>query len=133
MMEAVISGLEQHLEDFEVKVKNGDGDSTKLQEERLVHIQKELTEVESQQEKLFDFLERGIYDEDTFVKRNKALSEKREELRTTYNKMKSTLPNSINYEEKVVKLSQAIEALKDDDLDAKVKNDFLTAIVEKIV
>ena len=133
MLEAVIAGLEQHLEDFEVKLKNGDGQSTKLQEERLIHIQKELEEIEAQQEKLYDFLERGIYDEDTFVKRNKALTEKREELRTTYNKMKSTLPNSVNYEDTVVRLSQAIEALKDKELDAKVKNDFLTAIVEKIV
>ena len=133
MIEAVISGLEQHLEDFEVKLKNGGGESTKLQEERLIHIQKELEEIESQQEKLYDFLERGIYDEETFVKRNKALTEKREELRTTYNKMKSTLPNAINYEDTVVRLSQAIEALKDNELDAKVKNDFLSAIVEKIV
>lgn len=133
MMEAVITALEQHLEDFEVKMKNGDGDSTKLQEERLTHIQKELEEIESQQEKLYDFLEREIYDEETFVKRNKTLTEKREELRTAYNKMKSTLPNSINYEDKYVKLSQAIEALKNPDLSAKAKNDFLTAIVEKIV
>ena len=133
MMEAVISGLEQHLEDFEVKMKNGDGDSRKLQEERLVHIQKELDEVESQQEKLYDFLEREVYSEETFVKRNKVLTEKREELRTVYNKLKSTLPDSINYEDKYVQLSQAIEALKDEDLSAKAKNDFLTAIVEKIV
>lgn len=133
MMEAVVAGLEQHLEDFEVRMKNGDGDSMKLQEERLVHLQKELEEIETQQEKLYDFLEREIYDEETFVKRNKALTEKREELRTAYNKMKSTLPDSINYEDKFVKLSQAIEALKDEELSAKVKNDFLTAIVEKIV
>ena len=133
MMEAVIAGLEQHLEDFEVKLKNGEGEVTKLQEERLIHIQKELEEIEAQQEKLFGFLERGIYDEETFVKRNKTLTDKREDLRITYNKMKSTLPNSINYEDKVVRLSQAIEALKDDELDAKVKNDFLTAVVEKIV
>lgn len=132
IIEAVIHGLEQHLEDFEIKLKNGDGDSTKLQEERLDHLLKELNDVESQQEKLFGFLERGIYDEETFVKRNNALSEKREELRSAYNKMKSTLPDSINYEDKIVKLSQAIEALKDDGLSPKAKNDFLTAIVERI-
>ena len=133
MNEAVIEGLKLHLEDFEVKLKNGDGRSEKLQEERLEHIQTELDELETQQEKLFDFLERGIYDEETFVKRNKTLTEKREELRSTYNKLKSTLPSSINYEDKIVKLSQAIDALNDDTLSAKAKNDFLTAIVEKIV
>lgn len=132
-LDAVISGLEQHLEDFEVKLKNGDGESAILKEERLSHIQKELDEIEKQQEKLYDFLERGIYDEDTFVKRNKALMEKREELRSAYNKITATLPMSVNYEDKIVKLSQAIEALKDDALSAKVKNDFLTAIVDKIV
>ena len=133
IMEALISGLEAHLEDFEVKLKNGDGESTKLQEERLIHIQKELEEIEAQQEKLYDFLERGIYNEETFVKRNKTLTDKREELRTTYNKMKSTLPNSINYEDKVVMLSQALEALRDDEIPVKVKNDFLTAVIERIV
>lgn len=129
---AVIHGLEQHLDDFEIKLKNGDGDSRKLQEERLKQIDKELEDIEKQQEKLFGFLERGIYDEETFVKRNKVLTEKREELRSTYNKMKSMLPESINYEDKIIKLSQAIEALKNDNLSPKVKNDFLTAIVERI-
>ena len=132
IIEATIYGLQQHLEDFEIKLKNGDGESTKLQEERIKHIHKELEEIEKQQEKLFGFLERGVYDEETFVKRNKALTDKREELRSAYNKMKSTLPESINYEDKIVKLSQAIEALKDDTLSANVKNNFLTAIVEKI-
>lgn len=130
--EAIIEGLKLHLEDFEVKLKNGDGRSEKLQEERLEHIQTELDELETQQEKLFDFLERGIYDEETFVKRNKTLTEKREELRATYNKLKSTLPSSINYGDKIVKLSQAIDALNDDTLSAKAKNDFLTAIIERI-
>ena len=130
--EAIIEGLKLHLEDFEVKLKNGDGRSEKLQEERLEHIHTELDELETQQEKLFDFLERGIYDEETFVKRNKTLTEKREELRATYNKLKSTLPSSINYGDKIVKLSQAIDALNDDTLSAKAKNDFLTAIVERI-
>lgn len=130
---AVIEGLKLHLEDFEVKMRNGDGKSEKLQEARLENIQKELDELEQSQEKLYGFLERGVYDEATFVKRNNALTEKREELRTTYNKLKATLPSSINYEEKIVKLSQAIDALKDDTLSAKAKNDFLTAIIEKIV
>ena len=131
-LDAVVQCLQLHLEDFEVKLKNGDGHSEKLQLERLENIQKELDEVNAQQEKLFDFLERGIYDEETFVARNKVATDRKKELQLAYNKMQATLPSSINYEEIIIKLSQAIKALKGENCSAKVKNDFLTAIVERI-
>ena len=131
--EAVIVGLEQHLEDFEIKMKNGDGNSVKLQENQLNHIQKELDEINVSMDKLYDFLEREIYDEETFVARRKTLLKRKDELTSSFNKLSATLPKAINYEEKVVKLSEAIEALKNPELSAKAKNDFLTEIVEKIV
>ena len=131
--DAVIVGLKQHLEDFEVKLKNGDGDSIKLQENQLKQIQKELDEIDNALNKLYDFLERGIYDEETFVARRKTSLAKKEELTSAYNRLSATLPKAIDYEEKIVKLSQAIEALKNPELSAKAKNDFLTAIVEKII
>lgn len=131
--ESVIVGLEQHLEDFEIKMKNGDGESLKLQEKQLNQIQKELTEINVALDKLYDFLEREIYDEETFVVRRKNLLSKKEELTSSYNQLSATLPKAIDYEDKIVRLSQAIEALKNPELSAKSKNDFLTAIVEKIV
>ncbi len=131
--EAVIVALEQHLEDFEMKLKNGDDNSEKLQNERLANIQSEIDEINAQMNKLFDFVERGIYDEETFSHRRKTLLTKKEELSSAYNKIASTLPKTINYEEKIVKLSETIEALKDKSISARAKNNFLTSIVEKIV
>lgn len=133
VMGAVIQGLKLHLEDFEIKLESGAGDSEKLQTERLENIQKELEELNVQQEKLYDFLERGIYTEEKFVERNKKLADRREELRTSYNKIKSTLPGAVNYEDKVIKLSSAIDILQKPDVSAKIKNDFLKEIIEKIV
>lgn len=49
-------------------------------EEDLERLKNERTTLESQKGKLFDFLERGIYDEDTFIERNKNLAGRIEEV-----------------------------------------------------
>ena len=133
VVDALVEALKAHLEDFEIKLVNGDGDSEKLQLRRLENIQSELEELEHAEDKLFDFLEREIYSEEEFVKRKKKLTERREELQVSYNKLKSTLPSSIDYEDKIVKLHQAIDALKDPTISAKAKNDFLHEIIERVV
>jgi len=43
------------------------------------------------------------------------------------------LPEPKNYADAIVRLKSAIDALKDDTLDAQTKNNFLKAAVEKIV
>lgn len=133
MMNIVIEALKLHFDDLEVKLENGEGTSDKLKENQLESIQEQLDELEEQQERLYIFLENKTYSEEVFIKRNKALAEKRDSLNTAYNKMVSTVHQSVDYEGAIVRLHQAIDALKNPDLSAKEKNDFLSAIVEKIV
>jgi hypothetical protein len=42
------------------------------------------------------------------------------------------MPEPVDYEEKVVKFRDALEALKDPDVDAVVKNNLLKACIERI-
>jgi hypothetical protein len=42
------------------------------------------------------------------------------------------MPEPVDYEEKVIKFREALEALKDPDADAVVKNNLLKACIERI-
>ena len=43
-----------------------------------------------------------------------------------------TVPVSINYEEKIIQLSNALQTLQAPDITAKIKNDLLKVIINRI-
>ena len=48
------------------------------------------------------------------------------------NELESSIPEKEEYEEKIMFLSDALNALLDEDLDAEVKNEYLKQIIDKI-
>ncbi|MEG2869433.1 MAG: recombinase family protein, partial [Terrisporobacter sp.] len=68
---AVINSLEQWLKDYKIKIEPAeDLDKMDSLNFELKKLEKELKENENQKNKLFDLLERGIYDEETFLERS---------------------------------------------------------------
>lgn len=129
---AFISALKIHLADFEFKLNNDDGGSSALQQSILNTLKKDLDSLDGQQTKLYDFLERGIYSEDVFLKRNAALNDRRSQLIKAIAVQEEAVPEAINYEEKIYKLSQAIDILQNDDVPAADKNQFLKSFIKRI-
>ena len=72
------------------------------------------------------------YSQAVFERRNAQLRAKMEECQAAIYKAKSTMPESVDYSERVVKLKSAIDILKDDKATASDKNKVLKAIVERI-
>lgn len=129
---AIISALKIHLADFEFKLNNDDGGSSALQKSILNTLKKDLDSLDSQQSKLYDFLERGIYSEDVFLKRNAALNERRIQLTKAIDAQEQAVPEAISYEEKIYKLSQAIDVIQNPELPAADKNKFLKSFIKRI-
>lgn len=129
---AVIASLKLCLSDFKFKLNSDDGGSSALQQSILKTLKKELDSLESQQTKLYDFLERGIYNEEVFLKRNTALNSRRSQLIKAIAVQEQAVPEAISYEDKIYKLSQAIEILQNDDVPAADKNKFLKSFVKRI-
>ena len=95
-------------------------------------MKSELNEMEEQEEKQYDLLEKKVYSEELFLKRNKALKAKMEELKTRIFETSKDLPKEIDYAEKIVTLKNAIEALRNENLSAEAKNKLLKTIIERI-
>lgn len=133
VIEAVIFALEaEELPALEVKLHNDEGKSAAIQKKQLEKMNREMDELLAKEERQHDLLESGTYTEDVFLKRNKALHAQMEELRSKIYEAKQNLPKEINYADKIVKLRDAIEGLRDDTMSPEEKNRLLKAIVRRI-
>ena len=116
----------------EVRLHNDEGKSASIQKKLIEKMNAEMAELHVKEERQHDLLESGTYSEEVFIKRNKALHAQMEELRSKIYEAKQNMPKEINYQDKIIKLQDAIAGLRDDTLSAEQKNRLLKAIVQKI-
>lgn len=133
MIEAVAYALEmEHLPDLEVKLHNDEGKAATIQKKQIEKMRAELDELHAKEERQHDLLESGTYSEETFLKRNKALHVEMEALKSKIYEAKQNLPKEIDYQDKIVKLQDAIAGLRNDSISPEEKNRLLKAIVRRI-
>ena len=132
MIDRVIEVLEQCIEDFEIRIQNNNEDSQKHHLNlinRLKAKQEELNKKEiSQWEK---YSEEGM-PKHIFDKLNEKVLAEKEEIQQALCKAYESMPESVDYEEKVYRFKDALAALKDPAIDAAKKNRFLKACIERI-
>lgn len=131
--DAIVYALQhEELPELEAKLENNDGLSANIQKKQLEKLNKELAELHKQEERQFELLEKEIYTEEMFLKRHKELTANIENLKSQIYNLKQSTPKEVNYNDKIVKLKDAIAAIKDDSISAGAKNKLLKSIIEKI-
>lgn len=133
VLEAVIFTLEQvELPNLHAKLKNGDGDAAAIQKRRIAKLVKQLEEYRQQEEKQYELLETGKYTQALFDRRNASLREKMEACEKELHAARASMPENVDYAERIVSLEDAIAALKDPDMAMLEKNQIIRTIVERI-
>lgn len=133
VLDAVIFALEnEQLPELEVKLKNDDGKSYVIQQKQIKKMKEELEDLMKQEQKQYVLLEKGIYTEEIFLKRNKELHAEMEELKTRIFEASKVLPKEVDYEGKIITLKKAIASLRDDTATAEAKNKLLKTIIKRI-
>lgn len=74
--EMLISGIKYRLSQIEEQMKNKDVKGPQTEADPRKPITAELTRLKNQRDKLYDLLERGIYDEAVFLERSAVINEK---------------------------------------------------------
>ncbi len=133
ILEALIQSLESFIENFEFKMTNEyEIERRKKQKALIQTMQNEMNNLEKSRIKLFDFLERGIYNEQDFVSRKTLIEEKIKTLQNQINKERNNITDDVDYEEKIYTFKNIINTLRNDELPAKHKSILLKEIVDKI-
>ena len=67
-----------------------------------------------------------------FKRLNEKLLAEKEEVQKALSKAKGSMPKQVDYKEELLKFKNALDALEDPTVDAKIKNQFLKEIIKKI-
>ena len=136
MVKGVCNILEQCIEDFELRLKNGDNNSLKLHQNLIKNLEKKLKELQakelSQWEAQSDPNPENRMPQEIFKQLNaKLLKEKDDVQQALYNAYES-MPEPINYEEQLIRFKDALSTLKNPKIDPAEKNMHLKSCIDRI-
>lgn len=132
----VCDAIRDCIEDFELRIKDNKDDSFKLHKDLVIRLEKKMKELEKQEIEQWE----AQYDPDESkrlpphifkVLNDKVLREK-DEVNKALSKAKDSVPKQVDYKDELLKFSDALNALEDPEIDAKVKNQYLKNIIDKI-
>ena len=132
VLKAVVHSLKLYIEEFMAKVDNlpdVDENSIVVQLEALNN---ELRKTEKKLSKLFDSWEDEKISDNEFVQRKAVHNERIESIKKQMDELESSIPEKEEYQEKIMFLSDALDSLLDETLDAEIKNNYLKQIVQRI-
>lgn len=136
MNERVCSILTNCIHDFEIRLQNNEGDSVKQHMRLIKNLevrQKELEEKElAQWEAQADPDPAKRMPQHVFQQLNERLLKEKEEVRQALCKAYESMPEPVNYEEKIAQFTEALNALKNPKVDAATKNRLLKACIDRI-
>ena len=136
LLERVVEVLEQCIQDFEVRIQNNDGDSLKLHQNLIKRL--EAKKIELEKKEIAQWEAQTDPDPDkrmpqhVFKMLNDKLLKEKEEVNQALCQAYESMPNPVDYEEKMLRFKDALETLKDPNASAQQKNKLLKACIDRI-
>lgn len=124
--------LAECIEDFEVRIKGNNEDSIKMQASLLKSLEKKMASLEALEISQWEKYSKEAMPKAIFDKLNEKVLREKEEVRQALCHAKESIPDPVNYEEKLRRFRDALEALKDKDVSAQRKNTLLKACIDRI-
>lgn len=136
MIDRVAAILEQCIEDFEIRLTDDTGDSIKMHTKLIKGLEKRLKDLEIQETTQWKQQTHPDPEQrmpiDVFKRLNAQLLAEREEINQALCKAYESMPEPIDYGERVVRFKDALAALRDPEVDAQTKNTLLKGCIERI-
>lgn len=136
IIERVCMVLEDTIEDFEIKVKNDNGDTAKLHKNLIKSLEKKLSDLEAREIAQWEAQSSPNPDErmpfHIFKQLNEKLIAEKEEVKKALVEAKESMPEPIDYQERIFRFKDALNALRDPEMDAQTKNNLLKKCIDRI-
>ena len=136
MLDRVRQILEQCIEDFEIRIAADTGDSVKLHNKLIKNLEQKMKDLQAKE--LSQWEQQSHPDPaqrmppEIFKQLNEKLLKEKEEVQQALCKAYESMPEPVDYEDKVVRFKEALAALQNPEADAERKNRLLKACIERI-
>lgn len=136
MIDRVAAILAQCIEDFEIRLQNDSGDSAKLHAKLIKNLEKKEKELQAKElaqwEAQADPDPEKRMPQHIFKQLNEKLLKEKEEVHQALCKAYESMPEPVDYEEKIKLFSDALAALRNPNVDAIEKNKLLKRCIDRI-
>lgn len=128
--------LEDCIRDFESRIDTNRETSIKLHKDIITKLKKTLKELEKKEvlqwEAQYDPDPEKRMPDEIFKRLNKKLLAEKEDIKKALCEAYESMPQPVDYQEKVLKFTDAVTALRDPEIPADIKNQYLKDIIERI-
>lgn len=136
MMDIVIDVLKQCIKDYEIRIKNNNGDAMKLHEKLLKTLEKQMQDLEAKELAQWEAQSNPDPSQrmpaDIFKRLNEKLLKEKEEVKEAMCNARKSMPDPVDYEERLARFQEALDALLDPEVDAQKKNRLLKECIDRI-
>lgn len=130
VLDAVIQTLQEQIDDFKVSMNDTDGREKKRKEDTIAMLKRRLRELEQKEISLWEKYTEEDMPKAIFDKLKTKVTQDIADVTLVLEEEEKY--EVINYEERISTFSDALTALKNDDVPAAVKNNFLKACIDRI-
>ena len=128
--------LEQCIADFQTRIQNSQGDSAKLHEKLLKSLEKQMKELEAKELAQWEAQSNPDPSQrmpaEIFKKLNEKLLREKEEVQEALCNARKSMPNPVDYAEKLIRFQEGLDALHDPTKSAQEKNRLLKLCIDRI-
>lgn len=133
LFERIVKTLEENIADFEIQLKNDNGNALKVYSATIKSLEMDLQKLKDRDSRQKDAFEDGVYTKEEYLTRNAKVHEQIEKANKALKQARASAPVSIDYAEKISRFTDCLNALKNPEISITEKNMLLKACVEKIV
>ena len=136
MIKIVADTLSQCISDFEIRLKNSNGDAMIMHEKLLKSLERKMQSLEAKE--LAQWEAQAHPDPSQrmpphiFKMLNEKLLKEKADLMEAMCNARKSMPEPVDYEEKIYRFTEALEALNNPDVSAEKKNRLLKACIDRI-
>lgn len=124
--------LKQCIEDFEIRIQNNESDSVKLHARLIKQLEAKSLELEKKEISQWEKYSEEAMPKHIFDTLNEKVLKEKEEVRQALCKAYESMPEPVDYKEKISTFTAALEALTNTDVDALKKNALLKECIDRI-
>ena len=136
LLNTVADVLRQNIADFEFHIKNDNGDSVKLHQSLIKDLEKKLKDLNARELSMWEAQANPDQSmrmpQDIFKQLNERLQKEKAEVQEALCEAYDTIPQSIDYVEKVQTFHEALTALLDPEKSGQEKNRLLKKCIDRI-
>ncbi|MGM9682016.1 MAG: zinc ribbon domain-containing protein, partial [Eubacteriales bacterium] len=133
--DAIVDALLAHIDDCKIKIDQDNEQAELIRHRAAIDaMEAELARLEKQKRRLFDSWEAedGMYTKDEFIERKQRYAVAIDNIKKQIREAKETTPEPVNFDEQITNLHAMIECIRNPNIPAKEKNDFLKQFIDVI-